>query len=92
MLVIMPANGYNGLEVIFMASIEKAVSILKRLSEEKLEVALYLLELLAIKDELEATEEVEHDPELAEMIRRAKSARQEGRTEEFIPWEARHGV
>ncbi|MGQ9498737.1 MAG: hypothetical protein ACUVSP_10765 [Desulfotomaculales bacterium] len=88
----MLVSGYNGLGVSFMASIEKAVSILQRLSAEKLEVALYLLELLALKEELEATEEVARDPELAEMISRARSARQEGRAEEFVPWEARHGV
>lgn len=51
-----------------------------------------MLDLLALKDELEATEEVERDSELAEMIRRARSARQEGRADEFVPWEARHGV
>lgn len=75
-----------------MTSIERAVSILQRLSAEKVEVALYLLELLALKEELEATDEVAHDPELAEMIRRARSARQEGRMDEFVSWEARRGV
>lgn len=88
----MASSGYNGLEVILMGTVERAVSILERLSAEKLELAVYLLELLALREELEATGEVAADPRLAGMIGRAKLARREGRSDEFVGWESRHDV
>gem|GEM_PF-2042659 len=88
----MQVNGYNDHGVSAMTELERAISIMQRLSVEKMEVALYLLELLALKEELEATEEVARDSELVEMIRRARDARQVGRMNEFVPWETRRSV
>lgn len=75
-----------------MDSRNKAAAILQQLSEDKVQVALYVLELLALKEELEATEEIAKDTGLVKMIEQAKKAREEGHEEEFVAWEARHSV
>jgi len=75
-----------------VTDVERATTILKKLSQEKLSIALYFLDLLSLKEELEATEEVASDDELRKQLYLAAKARQENRTEEFVPWERRHEV
>lgn len=75
-----------------MIDIDRATAILQRLSAQKAEMAMYFLELLALKDEIEATEEIKADPELAASIWRAREARRDGRTDQFVDWDARHRV
>lgn len=75
-----------------MGSLERATAILQGLSTERLAVALDFLEYLAWKEELEASEAVARDAELAAAVRRAAEARRTGRMDEFVPWENRFGV
>ena len=75
-----------------MKTSERAIEILKRLSEDKIQTALYFLELLALKEEVEATEEILGDRELTEMIKHSRMAKREKRKEEFVSWEALQDV
>jgi hypothetical protein len=69
---------------------EKASGILQKLSMESLKTAISLLELLVLKDELEATEEIRSDDELNRQIKEAQQL--QGKHVEYIPWEMRHSV
>jgi len=71
------------------SNLEKATSILQKLSMENLKVAVSLLELLALKEELEATEEIRSDEEINRQINEARQARLQGKYDEYIPWEMR---
>lgn len=71
-----------------MEAAEKAIEILSKLSEDKIKAAIYFLELLALKEEIEATEEILNDEELITAIRRSRKAKAEGIQEEFVSWEA----
>ncbi len=70
----------------------KATGILQKLSGENLKTAVSLLELLALKEELEATEEMRNDDEINRQIKEARQARLQGKEDEYIPWEIRHSV
>lgn len=73
-------------------NLDKATAILKKLSGETLKTAVYLLELLVLKDELEATEELRNDDEANRQIKEARQARLKGKEDEYVPWEMRHGI
>lgn len=73
-------------------NLERATSILQRLSAESLKTAIALLELLALKDELDATEDIKYDDEINRQIREARQARLQGREDEYVSWEMRHSV
>ncbi|MEW5898184.1 MAG: hypothetical protein AB1652_03300 [Bacillota bacterium] len=70
----------------------KATGILQKLSVENLKTAVSLLELLALKEELEAAEEIRNDDEINRQIKEARQARLQGKEDEYIPWEMRHSV
>ncbi|HOV80917.1 MAG TPA: hypothetical protein PK728_12585 [Bacillota bacterium] len=73
-------------------NLEKATGILQKLSVESLKTAVSLLELLALKEELEATGEIRDDDEINRQIKEARQARLQGKEDEYIPWEMRHSV
>lgn len=73
-------------------NLEKATGFLQKLSVESLKTATSLLELLVLKDELEATEEIRSDDELSRQIKEAQQSRLQGKHVEYIPWEMRHSV
>ncbi len=73
-------------------NLEKATGILQKLSVESLKTAISLLELLALKEELEAMEEIRNDDEINRQINEARQARLQGKEDEYIPWEMRHSV
>lgn len=84
---------YNGFGVIQMENnLEKATGILQKLSVESLKTAISLLELLALKEELDATEEIRSDDEINRQINKAQQAHLQGKQVEYIPWEMRHSV
>ncbi|HHW43231.1 hypothetical protein GFC01_15605 [Desulfofundulus thermobenzoicus] len=73
-------------------NLEKATGILQKLSVESLKTAISLLELLALKEELDAMEEIKNDDEINRQINEARQARLQGKEDEYIPWEMRHNV
>lgn len=73
-------------------NLEKATGFLQKLSVESLKTAISLLELLVLKDELEATEEIRSDDELSRQIKEAQQSHLQGKHVEYIPWEMRHNV
>jgi hypothetical protein len=73
-------------------NLEKATGILQKLSVEGLKTAISLLELLALKEELEATEEIRKDDEINRQIKEVQQARLQGKQVEYVPWEMRHSV
>ncbi|NHM28686.1 hypothetical protein G7K71_17285 [Desulfofundulus sp. TPOSR] len=73
-------------------NLEKATGILQKLSVESLKTAISLLELLALKEELDAMEEIRNDDEVNRQINEARQARLQGKEDEYIPWEMRHNV
>ncbi|AEG16657.1 hypothetical protein Desku_3164 [Desulfofundulus kuznetsovii DSM 6115] len=73
-------------------NLEKATGILQKLSVESLKTAISLLELLALKEELDAMEEIRNDDEVNRQINEARQARLQGKEDEYIPWEMRHSV
>jgi hypothetical protein len=73
-------------------NLEKATGILQKLSMESLKTAISLLELLALKEELDAMEEIRNDDEINRQINEARQARLQGKEDEYIPWEMRHSV
>lgn len=73
-------------------NLEKATGILQKLSMESLKTAISLSELLALKGELDAMEEIRNDDEINRQINEARQARLQGKKDEYIPWEMRHNV
>lgn len=84
----MIALEYNKLGVIKLEAAERAIEIIRNLPADKLKAALYFLEYLAMKEELEATEDILADEKMMASIREADKARKEGRWDEFVPLEA----
>lgn len=66
---------------------KQAKKTVDELSEEKLKVALDFLNYLKEKEEMEATLEILSSQKLMEQIKEAEDAIEEGRMEEFVPWE-----
>ncbi|MGQ9557389.1 MAG: hypothetical protein ACUVTU_05485 [Desulfurispora sp.] len=73
-------------------SLSRASGLLQKLSGENLRLAVSLLELLALKEEMEATAEVSADPNLAGQLNVARHSRRQGKYEDYCAWEARHGL
>lgn len=69
-----------------MGNVEKATQLLGRLSEDKLKIALFMLELLALKEEVDATEEILADENLMAAIQASREAKSQGR-DEFVSWD-----
>lgn len=69
-----------------MGTAEKAMEVLGRLSEDKLKIALLMLELLALKEEVDATEEIIADENLMASIQASREAKSQGR-DEFVSWD-----
>lgn len=67
--------------------VEKAIKIIQTLPEEKVKAALYYLEYLAHKEEMNATAEILADEEMMATIRKADKAYREGKLDEFLPFE-----
>jgi len=68
-----------------MGVAERAIEIIRNLPADKLKAALYFLEYLALKEEIEATEDILFDEEIMVSLREADQARKEGRWDEFLP-------
>lgn len=68
-----------------MVAVEKATQLLGRLSEDKLKIALFMLELLALKEDIDATEEILADEHLMAAIQSSREAKSQGR-DEFVSW------
>ncbi|WP_018085565.1 hypothetical protein [Desulfurispora thermophila] len=73
-------------------SLSRASGLLQKLSGENLCLAVSLLELLALKEEMEATAEISTDPDLVGQLNGARHSRQLGNYDDYCPWEARHGL
>jgi len=69
-----------------VGNVEKATQLLGRLSEDKLKIALFMLELLALKEEVDATEEILADENLMAAIQASREAKSQGR-DEFVSWD-----
>ena len=67
--------------------VDRAISILKALPEDKARAATHFLEsLVAGDEEATATLEILEDTELMAAVNAAEEARKKGRLEEFVPW------
>ncbi|MFZ5592316.1 MAG: hypothetical protein ACOY81_10995 [Bacillota bacterium] len=73
-------------------SLSRASWLLQKLSGENLRLAVSLLEVLALKEEMEATAEISSDPDLVRQLDVARHSRQQGKYDDYCAWEARHGL